>query len=518
MIKKVNQYLITNHPQLWNTKLVWMLSAIALTHLLFFTAGYLHFDSFSKLHFYQEINNQFIESANIYFSALASVLLITVWLVFYLRNNPFKSFYPLKPLYFLTEFSIIVLIVFSSILFYRSYAEGFCKAIRVQTAGTNLVEETNTLNLAYGLIPVYPSDYTSRASCDSADYLDSMEDIRSGYYRLLHRGKRHIIVADSIELEAKLDSITDVIRTFENADHDDSVYSLINYCKKKSYLQDSLTYSKYEISEKLQLWLTTGNRQEVTSVLQRFDTICRKYQIPHNVNITDFARYAFADSNFQPSLFISDPDPYDYDMATADMSNSILFSYIEMNRVKTALANIVSAHETKSDEPEFWLRNLFLALTLSTLFFTFRLSSIRVWFTAVAVHLALPFIAALAETLLRGEETILATLALGFALLVYVMHFVLRKRMKKTAGVLLTWFTWWLLYIGVFAYLLLLRVFRPETMANPDGTYTTTPSPAYDFLQEHRIVIGAAYMLFVFLYTGLVLSRHYRKWMASPEE
>jgi hypothetical protein len=515
MIKRINQYLITHHPQVWNTKLVWMALVIGLTHIIFFIAGYLHFDSFSRLHTYYHIDNQFVQSNNIAFSALATLLLLTLWLVFYLRNNPFKSFYPLKPFYFLTELSIILLIVFGSITFYKSYAEGFCYAIRVQTAGTDLVEEVNTLNIGYGLIPYDKEHYKLHATCNSQDYIDSLRKLASNYsssYRDYEdegegAGDNAAIVDDAIP-----DSISRAITSFYRGVKHDIDLKLTHYCQKECRLLDSLTYSKYEISAHIQQWLTTGNRKAVKAELRRLDSMVTKYKIVSNINVMAYADYAFANKNFQPSHYLNRTRVSDYG-GQYKLSEPAV---IDLDDIRTSLANIRSARQTKDNEFEFFLANLFLALNLSILLLTFRLSPIRVWFTAVAAHLGLPIIAAMVGFFIH-DTVGYSLFLLVFAASIYGLHFGLSHTMKKTAGVFLVWFTWWLLYAGFVIYNMLTTIYYPPSHT-VNGVTVYDKSPVYDFLHAHETSIAAFYLLFVFLYTGLVLSVQFRKWYAMAEE
>lgn len=526
MIKRINQYLITNHPQIWNTKLVWVMASIILTHICFYVAGFAHFDDFSKLHSYYHIDNQMVQSINIGFSVLATFLTLTIWLVFYLRNNPFKSFYPLKPLYFITEFGIIILVVFSSMMFYKSYAEGFCQAIRIKTAETNMVEEINTLNLAYGLIPQDKRFYKLHASCDSLDYINGLKALNDKYEYLSADNLPKTVEERADEIPDQ-DAVTDVVDTVKEAINDfyrrekaDANLSLLHFCQKffnhKPY--DTLTLSKYQIAAQMQQWLTTGNKEEVKKVLTRFDAMCRKYKIDYNIAITDYADYAFADTNFRPSHYVS----YhvvtvdDASFSTAEDQNPNNWR-LEMGDVERSLENIQNANETKDDEWQFLLLNLFIAFNLSILLFTFRLTPVRVWFTAVAGHFGLPIITGLLAVMVNSE-TGNYVLILLIAYIAYLLHFAFRKTMKKTSGVFLIWFTWWQLYIGLIVYSLLEEVYRPHEVLGPDGKFHMTPSPFYDFLQHYDAHIAAGYMLFTFLFIGLVLSRNYRKWMALPEE
>ncbi|MGZ8537004.1 MAG: hypothetical protein ACXWV9_02020, partial [Flavisolibacter sp.] len=45
MIKRINQHLLTHYPLIWNTRIIWVLSANFILHLLFFLAGFASINS-----------------------------------------------------------------------------------------------------------------------------------------------------------------------------------------------------------------------------------------------------------------------------------------------------------------------------------------------------------------------------------------------------------------------------------------------------------------------------------------
>lgn len=95
MLKKINQKLLSQYPLLWNTKAVFVLPLAALIHLLFYLVGFfvpIQVDELWMQHYFEDFTETMI-------SVLISTLIIIIWLVFYLRNNPFKSFYTLGRAY-----------------------------------------------------------------------------------------------------------------------------------------------------------------------------------------------------------------------------------------------------------------------------------------------------------------------------------------------------------------------------------------------------------------------------------
>ncbi|MBS1611237.1 MAG: hypothetical protein JST49_00290 [Bacteroidetes bacterium] len=522
MIKKINQYLVTHHPQIWNTKLVWVLSAILITHLLYFIAGYLHFDDFNKLHIYSDINSTVVYSTNIGFSVLTSFLILVVWLVFYLRNNPFKSIYPLKPSYFITEFSIIFIIAFSGILFYKSYAVGFVLAAKNKTADVNLVEELNTLNLAHALIPEDKRDYKLHSSCDSLDYIDSLQKL--GFKSREYYNDDESILEETETIKTKVitsydDSLVGVaIRDFERREKEDNNLSLLHYCHKESDILDSATLSKYEINNRVNQLLQSGNKKEVAAILERFEKMTKKYGIENTAATRMYTEYAFSSSKFRPSHFVNNVHLSKEDAAYSeaeDVGYNFPNGKIDFEDLEKSLVNIYGIRNDKGTEFKFWLLMLYLAFAGSLLLFTFRLTPIRVWFTAIAAHFGLNILVGLIGALTIRNEHGFYFMAYIIFIGAYIAHITLRNRYKKTAGVMLVWVSWWLPFLGILVLEHLKDAFRPKEYYN--GKIHGI-SPTYDFLTDNADWLILFVLVLSFLYIGWGITRHFRTWMALPEE
>lgn len=117
MFKKIQNYLLINYPLLWNIKIVPMASFLIVFNIIFFFLGYVsgEIDFTTTGGNYYKNNQEII----LFFGVLISILLFIVWLVFYLKNNGFKSFYPKRNNSLFKEWFIIfsLLILISSFSF-----------------------------------------------------------------------------------------------------------------------------------------------------------------------------------------------------------------------------------------------------------------------------------------------------------------------------------------------------------------------------------------------------------------
>lgn len=140
-MKKFHQCVLLHYPQLWNLRAHIVLPVIALLHIMFYISGYTSFTVGERLHMRSGADDHFVD-ASIAFSILLSVLILLLWLVYYLRNNAFKSFYPVKRWYIAVEFAITFTVILSGISFFESYACGFWRSLRTHTAEIDVPAES----------------------------------------------------------------------------------------------------------------------------------------------------------------------------------------------------------------------------------------------------------------------------------------------------------------------------------------------------------------------------------------
>jgi len=503
MIKKINKFLLLYFPLVWNTRAFWMFLILLGLHFIFYCSGWWYFDGFKRL---QGVSGStsVVSNANFAYALIISVLLIIVWLVYYLRNNPFKSFYPLVRGYFAMEFCIIFLIMMGFITLPETYARGFYDAIEHNTKEVNLTSEVNTLNLAFALIPQTASDYASHNCCDSLEYRNSQR------YLIL---KAH---EDSME-GAEARSKEGVYAADGDGDEEDSMrqrkhpsyydYSYLNFCRQYSGFYDSAVLDRKGVSAKIQWLLTSGNKAEVAAILKRFEDMCIKYRVEYTVNIPSYTNLAFKDERHSATRFLNENDE------TATITRTLDFAALD--QVLTKIHN--SRH--RDFEPGLWVFNLFFALFLALALYSFRLSSTRIWLISLVAAGVILIIYGISVALIRGDYFALC-FAIALVILFYLLfHFMRSARRKTVAGVSLVLFSWSFPGLLFLIQGLVSEITRPKSIYNPlTFTYTHPASPVYSFLEDHEVLLYAIYFVVNFLVVVTVLYRHYRSWQAIDEE
>ena len=138
-MKKINQYLLERYPSIWNTKLVWMISAAAVIHLLFFVIGFFSINE-------QELKTSYFRIFGSYFghpfllNLVFSILLLVGWLTQLNKNNAFKHFYPSNPHKLFGQFAQYFVIIFASTTFFISFVMGEKVSIRLKYPESYITE------------------------------------------------------------------------------------------------------------------------------------------------------------------------------------------------------------------------------------------------------------------------------------------------------------------------------------------------------------------------------------------
>jgi len=130
-IKSINQFLLERYPIVWNTRILWVLSAALIIHLFFFLFGVMTLTNPSSLLEYDVLASYF-RNGMLLLGLVISLILLVLWLVTLFRNNAFKNFYPTSAWDLLKQFCAYVLIIFVSTSFYYSYTLGLQTYIKIE--------------------------------------------------------------------------------------------------------------------------------------------------------------------------------------------------------------------------------------------------------------------------------------------------------------------------------------------------------------------------------------------------
>lgn len=158
-INKINQYLLETHPTIWNTKIVWVLLMALALHIIFFVFGFTALANPKILHEH-DAKSIFFKNGSIFIGIILSILLIVIWLIYLLKNNAFKNFYPNTRLKLFKQFICYFIILFSSSSFYLSYNQGLKNYISLKYNDDSLSKDIEISNDAALFFSINFDDYT----------------------------------------------------------------------------------------------------------------------------------------------------------------------------------------------------------------------------------------------------------------------------------------------------------------------------------------------------------------------
>ena len=452
IIYKINQYLLENHPIVWNTKLVWTVSSALILHILFFIFGFLAITNPEILHEYGA-KSIFFENGSLFISIILSILILVIWLIFLFKNNAFKSFYPTSRLKLFKQFLIYLIITFLSTTFYISYNFGVKSYIAFKYDNERVEKDIATSNAAALFFSKNIADYTinerryphpfNTLYCETYEgsdaYNDSLRlsflDYQYRFYTLYkkegglyqglsdpdYKGFVYHITKDTVRTYFYKDSIFDASNFVQTANPSYFNYSKIFYLSKKERLKyDNIQYGvneyndyeyynyQQDFNKNNELWnkagydlLNRNNPGEIKQILADFLTVCDTYEIKHNL-ITDnwFNLVYHPNDHFELKHLIRNKpkeeiqfEPVEPKTAMAAFyKNHITDYYLDHDSLYKVFNNI---EEIKESNPFLESIHFFIwfAFFFSALIFMFRITGLKPFlFTIISIGILVVFV------------------------------------------------------------------------------------------------------------------------------
>ncbi len=493
-MNKLNRYLLTHHPLVWNTRLLTVLAVNLFIHLFFFLIGY---GSVNARELFEYSDMYEVGGGNLFgLSILCSLLVLIVWLIFYLRNNAFKSHYRIDRWHLAREFFILLLIVGSSFSYFLSFGGGVKLHTKNITSAAAYQRETDIVNKAMAFVPLQLAPYHVDQSCSA-------------------QRKREAQTNNNY-----IDGTTDGPYRFQQ--FPDSNFSYRNYCGLAIY-----PYGRYgfenrgereRISQTVQSWLAKGAKDSVLGVLQELETLCRKYGIEYSWNAERVSSWVFADpgnllthviNNVKPDSYITNPQATDPD-------------YIEEGKLLDALRFVRRTYDRDED---YWGVRLGLAYTIlsvSILLLCYRRFSRKAFLISIVGSLLLTIIIGLLIAASGGREEAFAGLCIFLCIIFLLVGLAcVRTRSGKTmAGTTLSWHAWLVPYLVMFIWMFVNEAY--DFYFRYGSTMTEermrAEHPLLYWIHHHTLEIFTANLLLSIAYIALVFNRIAKRWMEMPEE
>lgn len=370
-IYKTNQYLLERYPNIWNTKLVWMLAISFIIHLVFFFLGIFSLSNPKSLHDYG-VKYSFFSNGAVYLSVIISILLVVIWLSQMFKNNAFKSFYPTSRWGLFKQFLLYFIIVFASTSFYLSYVLGIKTYIESTYDDARFKKEIAIANKAavffsqgyntYSPINLRYPDPFGKLYCETrSSFIDyekpyfSQFEFEYQFYSLKRKERKaseryeqdeafkgYVFrkAQDSIDIYFFRDSVVDVSeylksaqqsyfnysetffktkdKTFgnyyESGESDLADYDYYDELEAENYNSyRNLDYSKEAIasSKYVHELLKRNNPEEIKTILSNFLEVANAYKLDHNLDVDTWFKLVYNPTDFHVNTFLGD-GPHSY--------------------------------------------------------------------------------------------------------------------------------------------------------------------------------------------------------------
>lgn len=451
MIKRIQKYLLSNHPILWNVRLVPMLFVLLAIHLVIFGIGYLSTNTdFNKTYYYSPGS-----SLGILYpvSILVCILLLIGWLIFYNRNNGFKNFYPRKVRQIYTEW-ILIFSITSAITFIPfTLTEGFIMKWKSVATITDAQDAMKTIVMAKVMIPNSQGNYLYETEYDQP--IPIPQEIK--------------LYADSLDL-----NLYDTEYNYESGltikgytgpsllfykDYDSYYF----YNNDREYL-DNPAHTKIKNLKCLITWLKEGNTDSIRTIMEQFSSLQKKHNLEIDLTVEEWYKRIYNPPFFpvEKATMIVDYSPKDYElkynydgytpetpvavtaMDSDDISSTNYLQaiptaqpHLQYRELEAGYEQIIKSHNYKDINPII-LTCLCFALGISILIFSYRSTNGKSWLIALVATGILIFISSLIAIGLsesinwsNGEVIMMIILSLWIILFIVLLTKIIIKIINK---------------------------------------------------------------------------------------
>ncbi|MBK5721798.1 hypothetical protein JGH11_13035 [Dysgonomonas sp. Marseille-P4677] len=390
MIKRIQTYILLHYPTLWNLRLVPMLLILSAIHLIVFSISYIITDTeFNKTYYsHSSSSMELLYTASI----LICILLLVAWLIYYNRNNAFKSLYPkrIKQLYL--EWIMIFLITSGITLIPLTLTGGYISKWKSVTTLAEAQKALKILEDAKVLIPNSEDNYTYK-----------------GYDKPIPIPENMLLDVDKLDLSL-YDTEYDyqsglIIKGYTGPSLLFYNYYYAYYYKDKPEYSDNESAQKIKRHKQIKQWLTEGNKDSIYSIMKDFTGLQKRHNLTINLTTEEWYKRIYNPPFFpvKESTIIMNCSPYEYEYSYDNYTSNIAVEQVETDATlgndymqtlsKTppylqyleleAGYNEIVAHYDHTDIKWIFLICICFSLSISIIVFSHRVTSGKSWLIAL---------------------------------------------------------------------------------------------------------------------------------------
>lgn len=492
MLKDIQKQLLLKYPLLWNTKFVPMLLLGILFQVLYFGIGYLN----GSIDFSGETNYN-SEIPFIMFGILLALLIFIIWLVYYFKNNAFKSFYSKSKDALFYEWFQIFIISLLLVSFYLPFSIGKQLHERSYFSKIEATKRCETIALA----DLFIDGYFAQTEIDSTKSVlkDTLINEEYRYAQNFYK--------DSMVFQGKKYS----------------QYSIIN---RRIYDFSLISREKDSLKTlEVKNWLVDNQQNNVKDLMNNYLKIVNEHQIKNNLKTDkwfdevykypNFTNYAYIKPYFEE--YEAERSYVNYeDVVTAepynDNPNKYSNYFVQQDILKSKYDLVSKSYTNPFIEYEALLAFFCTALGLSLLIFSFKVTSGKSWLIAVVSIGVINIVFGIFTIFISSSLTYFYLVLITFASLkIYFASIYFQRKSEGFSKIVLNILLWTFPIMIPMVYGLIMEYYHSYS---PDYGYN---SPTYNWLQENfsnMITLNFAFCIIVLFF----MSRIIRNWKGIAEE
>lgn len=500
---------ILSKPLIWNTRVVQMLVFAIVFHLIYFLLGYSSFNDIRYL-YNHDSDFEFISKIGLHLTAgLVLFIAVVIWLFHYLRNNPFKSFYPVNKNYLRKESLLVVFIFFFTITIYHSYEYGKLIKSRQVAKGIYDPKDIDVIRQAVCFLPYELELFERQNCCDSAIARSKRyKAIDPNYCGPGNTYQSNYEENDQVVTPEYAPEVTPLPQPTE--DNYVKEYNYLYYCSNIEYfsIDNRKTLPVHSTAKR---WLLGQHKDSIKQALKAYIKIANKYKIRHNLDADELTAMCFA-NNYKIESGLED---IYYDQEILPDNNSA-----EFRTLNNAPLRLLTLQKESFFTISMWEVYGYITLGLSVLLLSFRFTRFKPWIVSV-IGSGVVFVAfAIIANMLIDEDDIVY-FYLGFTVLCIIkaIQSIQSKKNKLHSGVWLNWSAFGLSgFIPIIMKLIYDNTGEIRRCINEYYVVVREESPIHDWIGSNWDLINAGNFTFLILYFFMVYIPLAYKWQANPSE
>jgi hypothetical protein len=506
MLKSLNQYLLVHYPLLWNTRFFNVLLFAIIGHIIFFFIGQISVHSIRDFYDRDDYTELFESAVVGLYSTLVIVLFFIIWLIYYLRNNPFKSFYPVTKTYLIKEFFTILFISLITITFFNSYEYGrHLKKIKI-TKNFDPIKESHIINQANCFLPIETYNFESAAHCDTIyrdldvpDYIPN-DSCNEDIYSYSHENE----LTESIPAE----EYPAIAPSVERA----KFFSYLNYCSISHAidLDSNIKSDIYTINA--QRWLKNKQKDSIEMALVAYQELLNKYEIRFSFNPKTLTNWCFETPQHDVLHDF-------YSLNYYDVINPTYQNYGEFSYVETVVNEVYDNNKASFLSLFNWELYFYFSLSISIILLMFRITRLKPWLIAsIGMGVWAILFAILAN--FTKDNTLQYVFITAWIILFFMSFYLIKRKSKKILSA--TFLTW-----SIYGYLALIPIIfnliRENTQevkmcVNRLWKIITPEHPIHSWIINNKDTINMINITSCIIFIVLVIIPLAYKWQSNPNE